>query len=139
VFATETLREETCYRWGSLTGAKPVLVWVGRIDSSIDLKMQSPEPVVSCIVRSMREGMPTLNLVPVVLSAMLSDPFERIPPFDVSDVNFEPSYRAWKRSFIAGEAEAWTMGPADVYAQAMRDLLASRVKRNFRNGGRDDL
>lgn len=137
--ATESLREGTCYRWGSLTGAKPVHVWIGRIDEPADLSMRVAEPVVSSIVKSMREGMPTLNIVPVLLSAMLSDPFERIAPFDVTEIGFDGAYRNWRRAFEAGQADAWSMGPADVYAQAMRELMAARTKRNVMDGGRDDL
>lgn len=127
--ATEGLREGTCYRWGSLTGAKPVHVWIGRIDSAADLSMRVAEPVVSSIVKSMREGMPTLNIVPVLLSAMLSDPFERIAPFDVTEIGFDGAYKTWRRAFEAGQADAWSMGPADVYAQAMRELMAARAGR----------
>lgn len=132
--ATEGLREGTCYRWGSLTGAKPVHVWIGRIDSPADLSLRVAEPVVSSIVKSMREGMPTLNIVPVLLSAMLSDPFERIAPFDVTDIGFEGAYRNWRRAFEAGQADAWSMGPADVYAQAMRELMAARAGRGGGEG-----
>ena len=132
--AIEALREGTCYRWGSLTGSRPVHVWIGRIDSPADLSMRVAEPVVSSIVKSMREGMPTLNIVPVLLSAMLSDPFEKIAPFDVTEIGFDGAYRNWRRAFDAGQADAWSMGPADIYAQAMRDLMAARAGRGGGEG-----
>lgn len=119
----EPIRERTFYRYGSLKPVKPVQVWVGRIDEPADLGGKGEEPVVSCIVMSLRPGMPRIGHAPFTLSAMLIDPHEAIAPFDISEVQFADRYRDWRRAWDDGSGGAWEIGPAEAYAQAIRSLV----------------
>lgn len=120
----DPIRERSFYRYGSLKAAhKPVHVWVGRIDEPADLGGTAEEPVASCIVMSMREGMPRLGHAPFYLSAMLIDPHEVIAPFDLSEFHFAEKYRDWRRAWDDGSGGAWEIGPAEAYANAIRSLV----------------
>lgn len=123
MFGSDKLHEREFYRFGSRSGRKPVLVWVGHIDEPTDLHQASVQPVVSCVVMSMREGMPRLSHAPFYLSALLEQPYEKIPPFDLSGLSFDRKYLEWRQDWDNGEGDAWDMGPAEVYYQAMTSLM----------------
>lgn len=120
---TDPLREGECWRYGSLNGLADVRVWIGKIDQPADLGQGAIEPIVSCIVMSMSEGMPVLGHAPFFLSAMLSDPHDRIEPFDVSAIKYADKYRHWRKAWTDDDASAWEDGPAEVYYQAIGSLL----------------
>lgn len=128
MFGIDPLHEKEFWRFGSLRARRPVHVWIGRIDEPADLGGNAIEPIVSCIVVSMKEGMPVLGHAPFFLSAMLSDPHEKIEAFDISKVNFADKYRDWRRAWNAGNASAWEDGPAEVFYQAIGSLLEKGKK-----------
>lgn len=117
------LREKGFYVFGSRTGRRPVRVWIGRVDTPAELSGEPPEPIVSTVIASMREGMPWLGHAPFALSALLSEPFEEGPAFDLTRANFEAGYLKWRRQWDAGQAEAWEEGPAEVYESALKHLM----------------
>jgi hypothetical protein len=121
--AGEQIEERRFYRFGSRKGHRPVRLWVGRIDGERDLGATT-EPVASCVVTSLTEGMPRLGHAPFYLSTMLADPFEPVPPFDLANLTFDAQYLSWRRDWDAGEGEAWDIGPAEVYHDAIRHLMA---------------
>ncbi len=129
MFGADFLEERGFYRYGSLRARAPVHVWIGRIDEPGDLKNGAIEPVVGCIVMSMREGMPILGHAPFLLSAMLSDPHEKIAPLPGAPIaTFDMKYRDWRREWDAGNASAWEDGPAEVYYQAIGALLEGKQR-----------
>lgn len=118
-----SIREKGFYLFGSRAGRRPVRVWVGRVDTAAELSGEPPEPIVGAAILSLREGMPFLSHVPFALSAMLAEPFEEMPPFDLSAINFEPKYLAWRQMWDRGQAEAAEEGPAEVYHNAVAHLM----------------
>ncbi|QYK42067.1 MAG: hypothetical protein KF887_02705 [Paracoccaceae bacterium] len=122
MFGTDRIEERKFYRFGSRKGHRPVRVWVGRIDGVLELGATN-EPIASCIVMALREGMPRLGHAPFYLSTMLADPFDIIPPFDLSGLTFDAQYQQWRREWDAGQAEAWEIGPTEVYSDMLRHLM----------------
>ncbi len=128
MFGIDTFHERSFHRFGSLTGLKPVHVWIGKIDEPADLKGWVTEPVVSCLIRSLREGMPEITHAPIFLSAMLMDPHEKIAPFDLGGSEFFDRYGEWRAAVETDNATGWTMPPAEVYNDAMRALLQGKAR-----------
>lgn len=124
----DPLHEGEFWRFGSLKARRPVHVWIGRIDEPSSLGNGAIEPIVSCVVVSMREGMPVLGHAPFWLSAMLSDPHEKMDPFEISVARFTDKYRDWRRAWNAGHSSAWEDGPAEVFYNAIGSLLESGMK-----------
>lgn len=120
------LEQGSFYRFGSHQGFRPVHVFVGRIDEPPELRFRVDQPVISTVILSMREGMPRIGLAPFLLSALFMDPVEPILPVDMADTDFDTNYRGWRAAWEAGEAEIWDIGPAQVYNQAMKSILASQ-------------
>lgn len=114
------------YRFGSSTGLRPVDVYVGRIDEPADLGLKVDQPVISMVISSSRPGMPVIGFAPFYLSALLADGVAAIAPFDLGQIDFPAKYRSWRDSWDAGEAEIWSIGPAQVYRQAIEALVASQ-------------
>ncbi len=114
------------YRFGSHKGLRPVDVWVGRFDEPADLDYRVSQPVVSMVVTSMRPGMPKIGIAPFYLSALLPEGIAAIPPFDLLEVDFAQNYRDWRMAWEMGEADIWDVGPAEVYAGAIRAMVESQ-------------
>ncbi len=121
--AIEELAVGGFYRCTAPGGEDPVRIWVGRIDLERDLGARAVEPVVSLIVKSMEEDMPTISHAPFGLDAVLDGLPEAMEPFDIAGVSFAVSYDNWRRDWDAGRAGAWDVSPAEAYAgmlEAMR-------------------
>jgi hypothetical protein len=102
-------------------------VWIGRIDEPADFEHRVGQPVISMVVTSVRPGMPTLGIAPFYLSALMPDGVAAIPPFDLPDgLDFARNYRDWRTAWEDGEAQIWDIGPAEVYAQAIRSMVESQ-------------
>lgn len=115
------------YRFGSHKGLRPVDVWIGRIDEPAEFEHRVGQPIVSMAVTSMRPGMPLIGIASFYLSALFPDGVAAIPPFEMpQDMDFERNYRDWRNAWEAGEAQIWDIGPAEVYAQAIRAMVESR-------------
>jgi hypothetical protein len=118
--------EKTYYSFGSAKGLKPVRVWVGRIDEPADLTGTPREPVISTIITALRDGMPFIGHAPFYLSALLSEPFQRIPPFDIDTSNFQAKYLDWRENWDLDEAGIWDIGPSEVYRDALSYLMGKK-------------
>jgi hypothetical protein len=119
----DMLAEGGFYTFGSRKGLRPVRLWVGRIDGMSELVPLPDEPVVHVSLMSMTEGMPKLGHAPFYLSALLAVPYQKVPPYDLSGMNFERQYLEWRHEWDAGVAGVWEEEPAEVYRDAIRHLM----------------
>lgn len=126
MFGIDLLEEKAFFSFGSRKGLKPVRVWIGRIDEPADLGGTITEPVLSTMVTSLRDGMPYLAHAPFRLSAMLADPYQKLQPFDLDTSEFRQSYAEWRDSWENDENSVWSIGPAEVYRDALRYLMGQR-------------
>lgn len=120
---TSLIDEGKYYSFGSSKGLKPVRLWVGRIDEPSDLAGSLAGPVVSTVLTSLRDGMPFIGHAPFHLSALLAEPFQQVPPFDLDIGDFPKMHLQWRALWDLGEASTWDIGPAEVYRDAIRVLM----------------
>ncbi len=113
------------YVFGSSTGLKPVRTFVGKIDEPADLDNVVQEPVICMTLTSMREEMPVLGFAPFYLSALILEPAQKIPPFEIIETTFVQQYRRWRTHLNDEIDEIWDIPPAQVYRDAVQHLLTS--------------
>ncbi len=116
------------YRFGSHKGLRPVDVWIGRIDEPAEFGHRVGQPVVSMVVTSTRPGLPMIGIAPFYLSALFPEGVAAIPAFPMPDLDFAQNYREWRAAWEEGEAQIWDVGPAEVYAQAIRAMAESSAQ-----------
>lgn len=105
-------------------GLEPVTIWIGRVDLPMDLGTGASEPVVSLMIKSPDEGMPTISHAPFWESSALDGEMTEGEPFDVSEEQFAEHYNIWRSAYDAEEAQPWGMTPNEVYGQLIAELVA---------------
>jgi hypothetical protein len=94
------------------------------VDLPMDLGAGASEPVVSLMVKSPDDGMPTISHAPFWESSALDGEMTEGEPFDVNEEQFAEHYNIWRSAFDAEEARPWAMTPNEVYGQLIAELVA---------------